>query len=149
MEDCLETIRRRSMPAQETYEVKKFGINRLLHGGTYAFAPACEMPELGAAAPFYGGHPGRKSAGKADRATLFIAGTRDAWIIGEGEQAERDRAQIHCPSEVVSYDADHAFFNDTRPEVYDRKQQPMRGSGCRATSESICCKRPRDRRENL
>ena len=23
------------------------------------------------------------------------------------------------PIEAVSYDADHAFFNDTRPEVYD------------------------------
>jgi carboxymethylenebutenolidase len=22
------------------------------------------------------------------------------------------------PVEIVSYDADHAFFNDTRPEVY-------------------------------
>jgi carboxymethylenebutenolidase len=25
------------------------------------------------------------------------------------------------PVEVVSYDADHAFFNDTRPQVYDPK----------------------------
>jgi carboxymethylenebutenolidase len=23
------------------------------------------------------------------------------------------------PVEAVTYDADHAFFNDTRPEVYD------------------------------
>jgi dienelactone hydrolase len=26
---------------------------------------------------------------------------------------------MNLPVEVVSYDADHAFFNDTRPQVYD------------------------------
>jgi carboxymethylenebutenolidase len=25
----------------------------------------------------------------------------------------------NLPVEVVTYDADHAFFNDTRPEVYN------------------------------
>jgi carboxymethylenebutenolidase len=28
-------------------------------------------------------------------------------------------AKYNLPIETVSYDADHAFFNDTRPEVYD------------------------------
>jgi len=27
--------------------------------------------------------------------------------------------KYNLPVEVVSYDADHAFFNDTRPEVYN------------------------------
>lgn len=27
--------------------------------------------------------------------------------------------KYNLPVEVVTYDADHAFFNDTRPEVYD------------------------------
>ena len=51
--------------------------------------------------------------------TLFIAGKRDAWIntekVSELEAAAR---RYELPLEVVSYDADHAFFNDTRPEVY-------------------------------
>jgi carboxymethylenebutenolidase len=52
--------------------------------------------------------------------TLFIAGKRDAWINPEKVNQLREAAQKHkLPVEIVSYDADHAFFNDTRPQVYD------------------------------
>ena len=52
--------------------------------------------------------------------TLFIAGKRDAWINQEKVNGLRDAAgKYGLPVETVSYDADHAFFNDTRPEVYN------------------------------
>ena len=52
--------------------------------------------------------------------TLFIAGKRDAWINEEKVNQLREvAAKYNLPVEVVSYDADHAFFNDTRPEVYN------------------------------
>ncbi len=52
--------------------------------------------------------------------TLFIAGKRDAWINPEKVNKLKEAARKYdLPVEVVSYDADHAFFNDTRPEVYD------------------------------
>ena len=52
--------------------------------------------------------------------TLFIAGNRDAWINEAKVGGLKEVGTKHnLPVEVVSYDADHAFFNDTRPEVYD------------------------------
>jgi carboxymethylenebutenolidase len=52
--------------------------------------------------------------------TLFIAGKRDSWINPEKvKQLQEAARKYDLPVEVVSYDADHAFFNDTRPEVYD------------------------------
>jgi carboxymethylenebutenolidase len=52
--------------------------------------------------------------------TLFIAGKRDAWINEAKVNGLKEAAMKHnLPVEAVSYDADHAFFNDTRPEVYD------------------------------
>jgi carboxymethylenebutenolidase len=52
--------------------------------------------------------------------TLFIAGERDAWINPKKVNGLKEVAKKYdLPVEVVSYDADHAFFNDTRPQVYD------------------------------
>ena len=52
--------------------------------------------------------------------TLFIAGERDAWINPQKVSHLKEVAEkYNLPVEVVSYDADHAFFNDTRPQVYD------------------------------
>ena len=52
--------------------------------------------------------------------TLFIAGKRDAWINPEKVNGLIEAARKYdLPVEVVTYDADHAFFNNTRPEVYD------------------------------
>ena len=52
--------------------------------------------------------------------TLFIAGERDNWINPEKVNQLKEAARkYNLPIEVVSYDADHAFFNDTRPAVYD------------------------------
>jgi len=52
--------------------------------------------------------------------TLFIAGKRDAWINpGKVSGLIEAARKYDLPVEAVTYDADHAFFNDTRPEVYD------------------------------
>jgi carboxymethylenebutenolidase len=91
-------------------------------GGTFALRAACEISELAAAAPFYGDIPEENVLKKLKAPTLFIAGTRDAWINPEKVNQLIEAARKYdLPVEVVSYDADHAFFNDTRPEVYDAK----------------------------
>ena len=52
--------------------------------------------------------------------TLFIAGKHDAWINPAKVNKLKEIAAEHdLPVEAVSYDADHAFFNDTRPQVYN------------------------------
>jgi carboxymethylenebutenolidase len=89
-------------------------------GGTFALRAACEIPELKAAAPFYGDIPEENVLQKLSVPTLFIAGKRDAWINEKKVNSLKDSAAKHnLPVEVVSYEADHAFFNDTRPEVYN------------------------------
>ena len=118
--DGMETIKRAVGASKEAYGVNKFCITGYCMGGTFSLRAACEMPELAAAAPFYGDVPEAEVLAKLTVPTLFIAGKRDAWINPEkvsGLQASAGKYGL--PVEVVSYDADHAFFNDTRPQVYD------------------------------
>jgi len=118
--DGIETIRAALAETETKYNIEKFGITGYCMGGTFALRAACEIPELAAAAPFYGDIPEEGVLRELRVPTLFIAGKLDAWInpekVGGLEAAAR---KFGLPVEVVSYDADHAFFNDTRPEVYD------------------------------
>jgi carboxymethylenebutenolidase len=89
-------------------------------GGTFALRAACEMPEFGAAAAFYGDIPEEDVLARLKVPTLFFAGARDQWINTEKvEQLKKIARKYDLPIEVVVYDADHAFFNDTRPEVHN------------------------------
>lgn len=120
IEDGLETIRRGMDAARDKYGFDQFVINGYCMGGTFALRAACELPELKAAAPFYGDIPEEDVLKKLTVPTLFVAGKRDAWINEAKVGGLKEVATKHnLPVEVVSYDADHAFFNDTRPEVYD------------------------------
>ncbi|HMJ26213.1 MAG TPA: alpha/beta family hydrolase, partial [Pyrinomonadaceae bacterium] len=120
IDDGLETIRNAMDAAAETYQTERFAITGYCMGGTFALRAACENPQFKAAAPFYGDTPEEKVLAKLKVPTLFIAGKRDAWINEEKvRQLQEVAAKYNLPVEVVSYDADHAFFNDTRPQVYD------------------------------
>jgi len=119
-EDGMEIIRRSVDAAEKTYGVSRFAINGFCMGGTFALRAACEIPELKAAAPFYGDIPEENILKQLKVPTLFIAGKRDAWINQEKVNGLKEVAKkYNLPVEVISYDADHAFFNDTRPQVYD------------------------------
>ena len=120
IEDGMETIRAAIDAARAAYDIDEFVITGYCMGGTFAFQAACEVPELKAAAPFYGDIPDENVLAGLKVPTLFIAGKRDAWINEEKVNGLKELAEKYdLPVEVMSYDADHAFFNDTRPEVYD------------------------------
>ena len=120
LEDGLETIQKAIHGTKEAYNVHQFGITGYCMGGTYALRAACEISDLKAAAPFYGDIPEHELLKKLKVPTLFIAGKRDAWINEEKVNQLRSAAQKYdLPVEVIVYDADHAFFNDTRPQVYN------------------------------
>jgi len=120
IEDGLETIRKAIEVARDTYQVDQFAITGYCMGGTFAMRAACDIPELKAAAPFYGDIPADDVLRNLKVPTLFIAGKRDAWINPEKVNGLKEAAaRYNLPVETISYDADHAFFNDTRPEVYD------------------------------
>jgi len=121
VDDGMETIRKAVEAATETYKVKRFAIIGFCMGGTFALRAACQMPELKAAAPFYGDTPEEDVLKRLRVPTLFIAGKRDAWINPAKVNRLKEVAQkYNLPVETITYDADHAFFNDTRPQVYDR-----------------------------
>jgi carboxymethylenebutenolidase len=120
MDDGMATIKQTVAELSGAHGLKKVGITGYCMGGTYALRAACEIETLGAAAAFYGDIPEDNMLAGLKVPTLFIAGARDNWITPEKVAGLEDAARKYdLPVEVVSYDADHAFFNDTRPEVYD------------------------------
>lgn len=118
--DGLETIKNAIDAASLAYDISHFGITGYCMGGTFALLAACELDGLSAAAPFYGDIPDEEVLQKLSIPTIFISGTRDGWITPEKvAQLEDVVERFELPVHSVKYDADHAFFNDTRPEVYN------------------------------
>ena len=122
IEDGLDTINNAMLAAQEKYGVIKFGITGFCMGGTYALEAACKLEGIRAAAPFYGDIPEESVLTNLKCPVLFVSGTKDQWINTEKvAELERIAKTNLLPINVLKYEADHAFFNDTRPEVYDAK----------------------------
>lgn len=120
MEDGMDTIRNAIEETVRKYQAQVIGITGHCMGGTFALRAACEIETLGAAAPFYGDIPEDEVLARLTVPTLFIAGARDNWITPEKVEGLKEAARKYdLPLEVVSYDADHGFFNDTRTEVYN------------------------------
>jgi carboxymethylenebutenolidase len=119
-EDGLATIKAAISAASEKYGISHFGITGYCMGGTFALRAACELEGISAAVPFYGDIPEEDVLSKLRAPTIFISGTRDGWITPEKVAGLEDATErFELPVQSVKYDADHAFFNDTRPEVYD------------------------------
>ena len=120
--DGMGIIRQAIAEAKRAFNVQNIGITGYCMGGTFSLRAACLLSDIRAAAPFYGDVPEENVLKTLKVPTLFIAGKRDAWINPEKVNGLIEAARKYdLPVEVVSYDADHAFFNDTRPEVYDRE----------------------------
>ncbi len=122
IEDGLDTIKNAITAAAEAYGISHFGITGYCMGGTFALRAACELEGISAAAPFYGDIPEEDVLSKLTTPTIFISGTKDAWISPEKVAYLEDAAERYeLPVQTVKYEADHAFFNNTRPEVYDKE----------------------------
>jgi carboxymethylenebutenolidase len=91
-------------------------------GGSYALLFAAREPSLKAAVAFYGDIPQPASQLRNVKCpVLFFGAAKDHWI-NPGKVAEIKKAfqENGVSADVRVYpDADHAFFNDTRPEVYN------------------------------
>lgn len=120
LEDGLDTIKNAIEAARKKYGFAHFGISGYCMGGTFSLRAACVLEGLSAAAPFYGDIPEEEVLKNLKVPTIFISGTKDAWINAEkvGYLVEMTE-KYELPVTSVKYEADHAFFNDTRPEVYD------------------------------
>ena len=120
LDDGVHTIKSAVDKASRSYGISHFGITGFCMGGTFALRAACEIGGFSAAAAFYGDIPDEDVLQKLTTPTIFISGTKDAWINPEKVAYLEDVAERYeLPVHSVKYDADHAFFNNTRPEVYD------------------------------
>jgi carboxymethylenebutenolidase len=99
------------------------GVTGFCMGGALTIAAAVHVPDISAAVCFYGVPPAA-FASPADIAIPFQGhfANRDDWvtpaIVNNIEAAMKNAP--HKP-EIFRYEADHAFFNNTRPEVFDPK----------------------------
>lgn len=122
IEDGLDTIKSAVETVSASDGISHFGITGYCMGGTYALRAACELEGFSAAAPFYGDIPEEDVLHKLKTPTIFVSATKDAWINAEKVAYLEDAAErFELPVHSVRYEADHAFFNNTRSEVYDSK----------------------------
>jgi carboxymethylenebutenolidase len=98
----------------------KVGVVGFCMGGAYTLVAAAHVPGVAAAVPFYGIPPAeRLDAAKMKAPILMHVGSRDQWVTPAKARDIEAQVNAHGGSmKVEVYEADHAFVNDTRPEVY-------------------------------
>lgn len=89
-------------------------------GGALTIAAAANIPKLAAGASFYGlPDLSKVSLDNLKAPILSHVAKRDDWVKPENAIALRDKLRGEGKTmDVEVYEADHAFVNDTRPEVY-------------------------------
>ncbi len=101
----------------------KVGVTGFCMGGAVALFAAAKDPEIAACVPFYG-IPGddRVDVTKIRAPVLGHYAKVDDWCSPDRVDAlEKKLKETGVPVEIHRYDAQHAFFNDTRPEVYSKE----------------------------
>lgn len=97
----------------------KTGVTGFCMGGALSFLAACRMADLGAVVPFYGLSPIALDVAQMKAPILAHFAKRDEWAkASEAESLQGKIREAGGTMELCLYDADHAFMNDTRPEVY-------------------------------
>jgi carboxymethylenebutenolidase len=109
------------LETQDSTTSKKIGAVGFCMGGALALYTATKNSKIGACVVFYGGHPKVKpDLPNLHAPVLYISGDKDRSVTpAVVHEVERQVKDLGKQIEVKIYkDADHAFFNDTRPEVY-------------------------------
>jgi len=99
----------------------KVGVTGFCMGGALSLASACHVAGLGAVVPFYGIPPAEKvDYTKVTAPISMHVAKKDQWVTPEKAEAVKKAVEAGGHAmELHVYDADHAFVNDTRPEVHD------------------------------
>jgi carboxymethylenebutenolidase len=94
----------------------KIAVSGYCMGGALSFATAVNVRGLSAVVPYYG-LPGDLDWSKVDAPIQAHFATHDDWATVAG--AEKIKAAVKVPMELHVYEAEHAFCNERRPEVYN------------------------------
>jgi len=100
----------------------KVGVVGFCMGGQLALAAGCENARIGAVADFYGVHPDVKlNLTNCKASVLAVFAEHDAFIPADVvEKLSTDLTAAGVSASVRTIEgAQHAFMNDTRPDVYD------------------------------
>jgi carboxymethylenebutenolidase len=93
----------------------KVAVTGYCMGGALSFATAVNVRGLSAVVPYYG-LPGDLDWTKIDAPVQAHFAKTDDWATVAG--AEKIKAGVKVPMQLHVYEAQHAFCNDKRPEVY-------------------------------
>ena len=108
--------------AQPEVSTKKVGTVGFCMGGALSLFAASKNAEVGACVVFYGGHPAVKPDLPALQApVLGIYAGKDTFVSPDVvKKLDEELTGLGKRHEFHTYPgADHAFFNDARPDVYD------------------------------
>lgn len=100
----------------------KVGTVGFCMGGALSLFAASRNPEVGACIVFYGGHPNVKPDLAALQApVLGLWAGKDGFVTPQVvEELDSQLTKLGKRHEFHTYpNAQHAFFNDSRPDVYD------------------------------
>jgi carboxymethylenebutenolidase len=103
---------------------KKIGIVGFCMGGALSLYEATKNENIGASVVFYGGHPKVKpDLPNLHAPVLGLYGENDRSVTPASvHELESKLKALGKEIETVIYpDADHAFFNDSRPQVYNEE----------------------------
>lgn len=98
----------------------RVGVMGFCMGGMLTFRAAESISDFSCAVAFYGAPPpDQYNVSKVRAPILAHFATRDAWAKPEvAEQIQKNLTARGGTMTLHLYDADHAFVNDTRPEVH-------------------------------
>ena len=104
----------------------RVGVIGFCMGGAAALLAASNILEIAACVPFYGIPPDVGALGKIRAKVQGHYAQHDEWCSPERvNQLEQTFKKTCVAAEIYRYDAQHAFANDRRPEVYSAQNAEL------------------------